>query len=165
MNDDRSDSFFADPNNSVGYLCRIAFRSFSRAMEMRTQPHGVSSGQWRFLRVLWREDGITQREDVEVKRARIVATIGKRWRMLAREGSRDVPQIGIRLRQGDMLPQSADDANRHAESASARSKKSGRFEWIGNVNVHGLRNAQRGIVEVKFGREHADHRRGPAIEA
>ncbi len=62
MNDDPSDSFFADPNNSLGYLCRIAFRSFSRAMEVRTQPHGVSSGQWRFLRVLWREDGITQRE-------------------------------------------------------------------------------------------------------
>jgi len=54
--------FFADPGNSLGYLSRIAFRSFSRALELRTQPHGVSAGQWRFLRVLWREDGITQRE-------------------------------------------------------------------------------------------------------
>ncbi|MBL8771565.1 MAG: MarR family transcriptional regulator [Phenylobacterium sp.] len=53
---------YADPGNSIGYLTRIAFRSFSRALEMRTAPHGVSSGQWRFLRVLWREDGITQRE-------------------------------------------------------------------------------------------------------
>ncbi|MEO8113892.1 MAG: MarR family transcriptional regulator [Phenylobacterium sp.] len=54
--------FYADPNNSLGYLCRIAFRSFSRALEKRTAPHGVSAGQWRFLRVLWREDGLTQRE-------------------------------------------------------------------------------------------------------
>ena len=54
--------FYADPGNSIGYLTRIAFRAFSRALEVRTAPHGVSAGQWRFLRVLWREDGLTQRE-------------------------------------------------------------------------------------------------------
>jgi DNA-binding MarR family transcriptional regulator len=54
--------FYADPTNSIGFLTRIAFRAFSRALEVRTAPYGVSSGQWRFLRVLWREDGITQRE-------------------------------------------------------------------------------------------------------
>jgi DNA-binding MarR family transcriptional regulator len=53
---------YADPTNSIGFLTRIAFRAFSRALEVRTAPHGVSSGQWRFLRVLWREDGLTQRE-------------------------------------------------------------------------------------------------------
>lgn len=53
---------YADPTRSIGYLTRIAFRAFSRALEVRTAPHGVSSGQWRFLRVLWREDGLTQRE-------------------------------------------------------------------------------------------------------
>lgn len=55
-------AFYADPNNSLGYLCRIAFRNFSRALEKRTLPHGVTAGQWRFLRVLWLEDGLTQRE-------------------------------------------------------------------------------------------------------
>ena len=54
--------FYADPTNSVGYLSRIAFRAFSRALEVRTSVHGVSAGQWRFLRVLWQEDGLTQRE-------------------------------------------------------------------------------------------------------
>src|ERR1700760_4091377 len=53
---------FIDPNNSLGYLTRIAFRSFSRAMERRTLRHGVSGGQWRFLRQLWGEDGLTPRE-------------------------------------------------------------------------------------------------------
>jgi DNA-binding MarR family transcriptional regulator len=57
-----SADFYADPNNSLGYLSRIAFRRFSRALEKRTLPHGVTAGQWRFLRVLWREDGLTQRE-------------------------------------------------------------------------------------------------------
>jgi DNA-binding MarR family transcriptional regulator len=48
--------------NSVGYLTRITFRSFSRTLERMTLPHGVSAGQWRFLRVLWNEEGLTQRE-------------------------------------------------------------------------------------------------------
>lgn len=46
----------------MGYLCRVGFRRFAKAIENRTLRHGVSSGQWRFLRVLWREDGITQSE-------------------------------------------------------------------------------------------------------
>lgn len=53
---------YENPTNSFGYLLRVAFRSFSRALERRTLPFGVTSGQWRFLRVLWVEDGITQRE-------------------------------------------------------------------------------------------------------
>src|SRR5690606_23650610 len=54
--------YYTDPNNSIGYLARIVFRSFSRLLERGTLTHNVSAGQWRFLRQLWREDGITQRE-------------------------------------------------------------------------------------------------------
>ena len=50
------------PRNSLGYLCRTAFRRFAKALENRTLRHGISSGQWAFLRVLWHEDGITQSE-------------------------------------------------------------------------------------------------------
>jgi len=53
---------FENPLNSFGYLLRVSFRSFSRALERRTLPCGVTSGQWRFLRVLWTKDGVTQRE-------------------------------------------------------------------------------------------------------
>lgn len=60
--DEKSPEFYANPVNSIGYLTRITFRSFSRALERRTLPSGVSSGQWRFLRVLWTEEGLTQRE-------------------------------------------------------------------------------------------------------
>jgi DNA-binding MarR family transcriptional regulator len=52
----------SDPNNSIGYLSRILFRSFSRAMERRSLQFGITGGQWRFLRQLWVEDGVTQRE-------------------------------------------------------------------------------------------------------
>jgi DNA-binding MarR family transcriptional regulator len=54
--------FYDNPANSIGYLTRIAFRSFSRQLERRILPRGVSSGQWPFLRVLWLEEGMTQRE-------------------------------------------------------------------------------------------------------
>lgn len=54
--------FYEEPTNSVGYLTRITFRAFARALEKRTLSKGVTIGQWRFLRVLWTEDGLTQRE-------------------------------------------------------------------------------------------------------
>lgn len=54
--------YYTNPENSIGYLARIAFRSFSRVLERRTILHDISAGQWRFLRQLWREDGITQRQ-------------------------------------------------------------------------------------------------------
>lgn len=53
---------YLDPMQSLGYLARINFRAFARLLEQATQPHGVSSGQWRLLRVLWERDHITQRE-------------------------------------------------------------------------------------------------------
>lgn len=54
--------YYTDPENSIGYLARVVFRSFSRVLERSTLTQNVSAGQWRFLRQLWREDGITQRE-------------------------------------------------------------------------------------------------------
>ena len=54
--------YYTDPENSLGYLARVVFRSFSRLLERRTLTYDISAGQWRFLRQLWRQDGITQRE-------------------------------------------------------------------------------------------------------
>jgi DNA-binding MarR family transcriptional regulator len=47
---------------SDGYLVRDAHRAFQRLLEKRIAPHGVTRGQWYFLRVLWTEDGLSQRE-------------------------------------------------------------------------------------------------------
>jgi DNA-binding MarR family transcriptional regulator len=49
-------------DDSIGYLARLIFRSFSRLREHQTREYGISSGQWTFLRQLWREDGVSQRE-------------------------------------------------------------------------------------------------------
>lgn len=53
---------FSDPLQSFGHVARLTFRAFARSLEQRIMPHGITIGQWRFLRELWREDGITQRE-------------------------------------------------------------------------------------------------------
>src|SRR6476646_2448300 len=47
---------------SSGFLVRDANRAFQRLLEKRIAPHGIARGQWYFLRVLWNEDGLSQRE-------------------------------------------------------------------------------------------------------
>ncbi|MCC6776793.1 MAG: MarR family transcriptional regulator [Hyphomicrobiales bacterium] len=47
---------------SSGFLVRDANRAYQRLLEKRISPYGVSRGQWYFLRVLWAEDGLSQRE-------------------------------------------------------------------------------------------------------
>jgi MarR family transcriptional regulator, organic hydroperoxide resistance regulator len=47
---------------SSGFLVRDANRAFQRLLERRIAPYGVARGQWYFLRVLWGEDGLSQRE-------------------------------------------------------------------------------------------------------
>lgn len=47
---------------SVGYQIRMTHRALQRYLQERIEPHGVTLGMWYFLRVLWQEDGLTQRE-------------------------------------------------------------------------------------------------------
>ena len=45
----------------LAHLTKEAWRAFGRALQTRLAAHGVPVGHWTFLRVLWDEDGITQR--------------------------------------------------------------------------------------------------------
>ena len=47
---------------SVGYQVRMTHRALQRYLQAKIRPHGVTLGMWYFLRILWREDGLTQRE-------------------------------------------------------------------------------------------------------
>ena len=47
---------------SSGFLVRDANRAFQRLLEKRITGFGLKRGQWYFLRVLWTEDGLSQRE-------------------------------------------------------------------------------------------------------
>lgn len=49
-------------NERVAHLARLAARGFNRALQLRLAEHDISFGQWIFLRLLWEQDGLTQRE-------------------------------------------------------------------------------------------------------
>jgi DNA-binding MarR family transcriptional regulator len=52
----------AVPNDRMAHLVKDAGRSFLRSLQVRLSAQGVSLGHWTFLRILWEQDGITQRE-------------------------------------------------------------------------------------------------------
>lgn len=45
----------------VAHLVRLAARGFERALRRRLEGEDITFGQWVFLRILWEEDGLTQR--------------------------------------------------------------------------------------------------------
>ena len=101
---------YLHPMDSIGYLSRINFRTFSAELEKLTRRHGVSAGQWRFLRVLWEEDNITQRElsdRVGIKEAttvRAVHGLVKSGLVVRRPNTSDRRKIQIKLtRKGRLL--------------------------------------------------------------
>jgi len=50
------------PEDSVGHQVRWAHRALQRELEERLRPFGITGGMWHFLRALWEEDGLSQRE-------------------------------------------------------------------------------------------------------
>lgn len=119
--------YFEDPLNSFGYLLRISFRSFSRALERRTLPFGVTSGQWRFLRVLWTKDGITQRElsrRVGMREPTTVAAVNSLERagfVVRRKSDQDRRKIHVHL------------------TARAKRLKAKLMPYVAEVNAIGLK--------------------------
>ncbi|MCP5279983.1 MAG: MarR family transcriptional regulator [Rhodoferax sp.] len=52
----------AVPNDRMAHLVRDTERAFRRALQIRLAPYGVPFGHWSFLRILWENDGLTQKE-------------------------------------------------------------------------------------------------------
>jgi DNA-binding MarR family transcriptional regulator len=50
------------PDDRMAHLVRDSSRGLSRGLQMRLREYGVAHGHWIFLRILWRADGLTQRQ-------------------------------------------------------------------------------------------------------
>jgi DNA-binding MarR family transcriptional regulator len=50
------------PNDRMAHLVKLAARGLARALQMRLAAHSVSYGHWTFLRILWANEGLTQRQ-------------------------------------------------------------------------------------------------------
>lgn len=46
----------------MAHLLKLASKSTARALQDRLAEHGVSYGQWTFLRILWKHDGLNVTE-------------------------------------------------------------------------------------------------------
>lgn len=51
-----------DCSQSFGFAVRRAHRAFDRALQRRLVPHGINTAYWYYLRALWDEDGLTQKQ-------------------------------------------------------------------------------------------------------
>lgn len=82
------------PSASAGHMVRNAHRAFQRELEARISVYSISRGQWYFLRALWIEDGLTQRELSErvgmMEPTTVVALAGmEKAKLVRRERSRE----------------------------------------------------------------------------
>jgi DNA-binding MarR family transcriptional regulator len=91
------------PDQSVGYLVRETHRAFLRALGARVSRHGVSIGMWYFLRALWEEDGLTQRElsrrvrMMEPTTATALESMERRGLISRKRNAQDRRKVNIRL--------------------------------------------------------------------
>ena len=53
---------YTSTRESVGFVVREVWRLFARRLQPRIAREGVTIGMWFALRMLWDEDGMTQRE-------------------------------------------------------------------------------------------------------
>ncbi len=72
-------------NTSVGYLLRRTHLVYMKVLRERLQRYGITTAQWYFLRALWIEDGLTQRELSE-RASTTGATTTTALRLMERDG-------------------------------------------------------------------------------
>jgi DNA-binding MarR family transcriptional regulator len=103
-------AFQEDPDASIGYLIRDTHRAFARLLQERIEKHNVSMGLWYFLRALWQEDGLTQRQlservrTMEPTTASALDSMEKRGLVVRVRNSHDRRKINVHLtRKGRAL--------------------------------------------------------------
>lgn len=57
----KTTSTYLHPEDSAGYQVRRCHRRFDRLLTAYLSQHGLKTGYWYYLRVLWSEDGVSQK--------------------------------------------------------------------------------------------------------
>lgn len=70
---------------SVGAGMRFAYRALARELQARLQPYDIPMGMWYFLRALWEEDGLSQKE-LSVRAGFMEPTTVEQLRAMERRG-------------------------------------------------------------------------------
>lgn len=132
-------SFVYPPKESVGHQVRWAHRALQRELEERLRPYGITAGMWHFLRALWEDDGLSQRELSDRVGTKEPTTVSALHAMEKRGLAVRVPNATDRRKSNifltrpakdlhDLLLREARDVNRTAtegiDAAEIRSLKS-----------------------------------------
>jgi len=85
-------------DQGCSYRMREITKLFAQPLQLRLSKHGVTFGEWRFLRVLWERDGISQSELSDLLGMTSAATVFS-VNLLERDGlAQRVPDPGDRRR-------------------------------------------------------------------
>jgi DNA-binding MarR family transcriptional regulator len=90
-------------DQSLGYLIRYAHRAFVKALAQELEPHGILTGEWTALRVLWMDEGLTQvqlAERMRVEKASLTGVLValEAKGLIARDRNpRDRRKVNLRL--------------------------------------------------------------------
>ncbi len=147
-------------DDSIGYLARLIFRSFSRLREQHTRKYGISSGQWTFLRQLWREDGISQRE-LSRRIAMRDATTAVSLRTLERAGlvrrdinRRDRREILVHLTpRGRSLEKQLMPVTAEIHARATRDMSDAEVDTLGRLMLHVIANLASADPELRGSRQ------------
>jgi len=146
---------------SVGFIVREVYRAFARSLQARIAREGVTIGMWFVLRMLWDEDGLTQRELSElvgINGPAMVAAINS----MEREGLvKRVPHRSDRRKVNVHLTKRGRDLRNKLWPIAADVLEIG-FKGLTPAQIRMLRNA---LVQVRnnldndhFGRSVTRHR-------
>lgn len=125
-----------DKDASAGYLINHLARLFAHALAREIKPLGLAPGQFMVLLVLWREDGLTQRDLVsrlDVEQATLANTLARMERdgLVRRmphpnDGRAQVIRLTGRARQMEgPATKAADGVNRRMLAALPAAQRAG----------------------------------------
>lgn len=149
------------PEDSIGHQVRWAHRALQRELEERLKPFGITNGMWYFLRALWEEDGLSQRElsdrvgNSEATTVSALHAMEKRGLALRVPNSEDRRKSNIFLTRPakdmrDLLLQEAREVNRTATSGISAAEIESLKKTLGKIRQNlAAANATRRATPAK----------------
>ena len=112
-------------NSSFGYLFKEAHAAYTTALRRKLKAYGITLAQWYFLRELWQQEGLTQRQlsrrmkISEPTTATALRLMEKRGLIYREQNERDLRGVHIFLSQKGRLLRNSVLANVLAVNSEA----------------------------------------------
>ena len=145
---------------SLGHLISLTHRQLQPMLERRVLAHGITYGTWFYLRALWDEDGVSQRELAERVGASQPSTLA---------ALRKLKDEGLVTLEADRVDRRCLNVRLTPKGRGLRGKLLPRVAEINAVALAGLTELEVGAlrrvlarIQANASRENANHRGGRA---